>query len=235
MTDNEHRALPAEPQSPPRTGVPVAVVVATIVATLLVGAAAGMLITLWRVDSTASPGSDSVDVGFAQDMSVHHLQAVTLAGWARDHSTDSTVVGLAFDIESTQLSQIGMMKGWLSLWNQASSPSGGHMKWMPATTSHGHDASLSPGGQGGVTRMPGMATQEEIYRLRELSGRDLDVYFLQLILRHHAGGAAMAQYAAQHAAEPQVRALADSIHRSQTAEMVTLRTMLSERGARPLP
>jgi uncharacterized protein (DUF305 family) len=220
-----------ETERPHGTGVPVAVLVTTIVATLLVGAAVGMLVTLWRVDSDAPPGAGSVDVGFAQDMSVHHQQAVTLAGWARDHSTDQEIVGLAFDIESTQQSQVGMMQGWLSLWNQPLYPSGGYMTWMPTSSSHENMS----GEQGGVARMPGMATQEEITRLRSLTGKAMDVYFLQLILRHHAGGAEMALYAGEHAAQAQVRALASSIHRSQTAEMGTLRTMLTERGAQPLP
>lgn len=209
-----------------------AVLVTTIVATLLVGAAAGMLVTLWRVDSDAPPDAGSVDVGFAQDMSVHHQQAVTLAGWARDNSTDPAIVGLAFDIESTQQSQIGMMQGWLSLWNRPLYPSGRYMTWM-RTSSSSHENMSSE--QGGVTRMPGMATQEEITRLRSLTGKALDVYFLQLILRHHAGGAEMAQYAGERAAQAQVRALASSIYRSQTAEMGTLRRMLTERGAQPLP
>ncbi|MCU1650336.1 MAG: hypothetical protein JWQ60_1485, partial [Pseudonocardia sp.] len=58
------------------------------VALLLVGAAAGMLIGLPGSSAPAVPGPDSVDVGFAQDMSVHHEQAVRMATWERDHTTD---------------------------------------------------------------------------------------------------------------------------------------------------
>jgi uncharacterized protein (DUF305 family) len=105
------------------------------------------------------------------------------------------------------------------------------MTWMRTSASHENMS----GEQGGVAKMPGMATQEEITRLRSLTGKELDGYFLQLILRHHSGGAEMAQYVVEHAAQAQVRALASSIHRSQTVEMGTLRTMLTERGAQPLP
>lgn len=221
---------------PQRTRARMIVLAAAAVAILLVGAAAGMLITLLRVEPDASPGAGSVDVGFAQDMSVHHLQAVTLAGVARARSTDPSIQGLAFDIESTQQTQVGMMKGWLSLWNQPSLTTGRYMTWMSgATPDGGHDGSSMSGMPAdGVATMPGMATQEEIARLRSLSGPEMDIYFLQLMLRHHAGGAGMAQYAAQRAATPQVRALAKSINVSQTAEMDTLTAMLAKRGAEPL-
>ena len=60
-----------------------------------------------------------MDVGFAQDMSVHHQQAVQMASWERDHTTDPALKQLAFDIETTQLQQIGRMQGWLGLWGVA--------------------------------------------------------------------------------------------------------------------
>ena len=92
----------------------------TLLAVLLIGATAGMFLTR-TIDgdsAAATPAAGSVEVGFAQDMSTHHLQAVTMAGWARDHSTDPEIRQLAFDIERTQLEQVGRMKGWLMLWDQ---------------------------------------------------------------------------------------------------------------------
>lgn len=100
---------------------------AAALAFLLVGAAGGMLIALPRSAQSGPPGAGSIDVGFAQDMSVHHLQAVTMAGWARDHSADPAIRVLAFDIESTQQAQVGMMAGWLNLWSQPTLPSGQYM------------------------------------------------------------------------------------------------------------
>ncbi|MBA3907893.1 MAG: DUF305 domain-containing protein, partial [Pseudonocardiales bacterium] len=78
------------------------------------------------------PVAGSVDVGFAQDMTVHHQQAVEMAGWERDHTRDPALYQLAYDIESTQTQQIGRMQGWLGLWDAAAFPTGGHMAWMSA-------------------------------------------------------------------------------------------------------
>ncbi|WP_235926841.1 DUF305 domain-containing protein [Actinokineospora pegani] len=200
---------------------------------LLLGAAVGMLLTLSIRGSNAPPAGDSVDVGFAHDMRTHHLQAITMAGLARDRSTDPAVERLAFDMETTQLDQSGQMSGWLTSWNQPVllPPGEKHMKWM-TESGHSHGgARMTPDG---VDRMPGMATSEELQRLRSLSGKDLDVYFLQLMLRHHRGGLAMAAYAADHAQLAFVRNLGQKIENAQSSESELLERMIRERGATPL-
>ncbi|WP_197321617.1 DUF305 domain-containing protein [Saccharomonospora sp. NB11] len=224
--------------APARTAPPtwsrVVIFSAAALAALLVGATIGLVIGQSRGDDPSPvPQAGSVDVGFAQDMSTHHLQAVTMANWARDHSDDPAVRQLAFDIASVQLEQVGRMKGWLMMWGQPEEPLGEPMTWMSGPQGHHH-------GSGGHTttedgRMPGMATEEELATMRSLSGRELDVQFLQLMLRHHQGGVDMAQYGHDHASMPAVRTLAKSMLVSQGAEMDTMRTMLEERGAQPLP
>ena len=218
---------------PGRTRGRAAVYAIAAVAVLLVGAAIGMLLTLGVVRPEPVPDAGSVDVGFAQDMRVHHLQAITMAGQARDRSTDPAVRGLAFDIESTQLDQSGRLAAWLAVWDQPELPPPGepHMRWMPADGGHGgHGTDAS-----GVRRMPGMATTEELAKLRSLSGPELDVYFLQLMLRHHQGGLGMATFAGANAQTSYLRTLAEKIAAGQDAESDLMRSMLAERGAQPLP
>lgn len=225
---------------------------AAALALLLVGATVGLLVARsTEGEESAMPGP--VDVGFAQDMSVHHLQAVTMANWARDHSTDPAVKQLAFDIASTQTEQIGRMKGWLMLWGKPEEPAGEYMTWMSEPMGgHDHDSSSEEnstaaseseaapsgpsGGQvGGSRAMPGMATEQELAKMRSLSGERLDVYFLQLMLRHHEGGVSMAEYGRNHARITAVSTLATSMLASQRPEADTMRHMLAERDAEPLP
>jgi uncharacterized protein (DUF305 family) len=209
--------------------------IAAAVALLLLGAAGGLLIGLPGSSSTpATPAPDSVDVGFAQDMTVHHQQAVEMASWERDHTTDPVLAQLASDIEATQTSQIGRMQGWLELWGTASLPVGGrYMAWMGTPAGHDHMSMGMP--TGGVATMPGMASTQDLNALRTATGRPLDVLFLQLMLRHHEGGASMLQYGADHATVPQVRNLAAQMLSSQTTEAGYLRQLLAERGGQPLP
>ncbi|NIH82110.1 DUF305 domain-containing protein [Amycolatopsis viridis] len=234
--------MAGEDESPAadRPGPRPVVIGATVVVVLLVGAVLGMFLTqlALRPDSSATPAAGSVEAGFAQDMSVHHLQAVTMASWERDHTTDPELKQLAFDIESTQREQVGRMKGWLMLWGQPEQATGAPMSWMTSDAGHGHMAmaptTAAAGGSDGAV-MPGMATNTELAKLRSLSGRELDVYFLQLMLRHHQGGTEMAQYAHDHTTVAAVKALTQSILTSQGAEMTQMRTMLTARGAQPLP
>ncbi|GAA3036567.1 DUF305 domain-containing protein [Actinokineospora globicatena] len=222
----------SQPSTAPTTrGRSTLVYAAAALVVLLVGATAGMLITLAATGGGEdTPGADSIDVGFAQDMRVHHLQAITLAGMARDRSDDTEVRQLAFDIESTQLDQSGQLSGWLTAWGQPTLPPTDqpHMRWMAGAT-HSHS---SPSG---LDLMPGMATSEELMKLRALKDPEFTVYFLQLMLRHHEGGLEMASYAADHARVPYVRNLASKIQQGQSAEVKLLTSMLTSRGAQPLP
>jgi uncharacterized protein (DUF305 family) len=223
------------PPSPPpvRRGWtrPLLVVLAAV-GLLLFGAAAGLLVGLPGSSATSVPGADSVDVGFAQDMSQHHQQAVQMASWERDHTTDPALKQLAFDIETTQLQQVGQMQGWLALWGAAAdAPGGRHMAWM-SSTDHMHGTAAAGSG---VDTMPGMATSDQLRALRAASGTELDVLFLQLMLRHHQGGIVMLQEGADHASVPEVRNLAAQMLSSQTSESDYIGQLLAARGGTPLP
>lgn len=204
-------------------------------ALLLFGVGMGLMIGLSTESAQATPGADSVDVGFAQDMSYHHDQAVQMAVVVGRASADPVIRQLAFDIESNQLTQIGRMRGALDLWNQPEITTGrDRMAWM-AGTDHGH-GSPSTAPTGSADRpMPGMATQEEMTRLRTLTGAEQDTFFLQLMLRHHVGGGPMAEHAKTHATTSQMRNLADAMLRTQVPEAEEMRRMLTARNADPLP
>lgn len=204
------------------------VLIAAVVTLLAVGAAFGVLLTRSRVGSPSV--ANAVDVGFAQDMRVHHAQAVLMAGIARDRTTNPSVHTLAFDIEGGQKGQIGMMTAWLNGWGQPEqSADGRHMAWM-TEIGHGHTGTTD-----GRATMPGMATEAELARLKSLSGKELDVFFLQLMLRHHQGGLSMAQYAEKFAAIDYLRNIAAKIIQAQGHESSVMTDMLTERGAVPLP
>ena len=228
--------VPAAANRPAARWTRLVVVGGAVLAVLLLGAALGMSLQ-GGVGALGQSEGGSVDVGFAQDMSVHHRQAVLMAGLARERSADPAIRSIAFDIENSQLEQVGRMQGWLSLWNAAALPTGRYMTWMtdtasmPGMVAHG-------GGIGnavGVATMPGMASPDDLERLRASNGAQFDVLFLQLMLRHHQGGAPMARYAAQHAETAQVRNLADKMAISQGAESEYLAQLITQRGAQPLP
>ncbi|MDO2379083.1 DUF305 domain-containing protein [Rhodococcus electrodiphilus] len=212
-----------------------------LVAAVAIGFLLGFLARIPLEDSQpATPGAGSVDVGFAQDMTVHHNQAVEMSAVALTTSDDQRVRNLAYDILTTQQNQVGQMQGWLSLWGQPLLPAGDYMTWMTEDSGHSHgevghaDGAAHTDGAG-TARMPGMATSEDLASLRGATGPELDVLFLQLMLRHHEGGLPMMEYGAQYAGQPAVRTLAQTMVDTQTSESELMTAMLAERGAQPLP
>ncbi|MCW2498757.1 MAG: hypothetical protein JWN87_433 [Frankiales bacterium] len=206
-------------------------VLALLLAVLLVGAGgAGYALALHRHQP---PATDSADAGFARDMAVHHAQAVLMASIVRDASTDPKIRYLAYDILTSQQGQLGMMQGWLSDWGlPARDSSQPPMAWMhSAPGGHaGHGGGQAAGLQPGE-RMPGMATQAEIDRLRSLRGRPAEVLFLRLMITHHEAGVDMARAGVARVHRPAVRRLAGAIAESQAAEVQAMQDLLRERGA----
>ena len=191
-----------------------------VVGLLVIAGAAGWL--LRGSGGGSQPSATSVDAGFAQDMTIHHIQAVTMAGYERDNTTNAGLKVLAFDIETEQQFQVGQMSGWLDAWNLGRNDA--HpMAWM------GHAHAVVNG------LMPGMATPSQMTKLESLHGNALDVLFLQLMIHHHQGGLAMARYAAAHASTDYVRQLAGSIVVSQAAEIIEMQKLLTGLGGSPLP
>ncbi|MFB7620908.1 DUF305 domain-containing protein [Kitasatospora sp. NPDC056181] len=171
-----------------------------------------------------APADDSPEAGFARDMATHHQQAVDLSFIVRDRTADEPVRTLAFDIINTQANQRGMMMGWIDQWGLSQHTPAKPMAWMRMNhTYEAHDGSL----------MPGMATNAQLAKLRSLSGREAEVYYLQLMLEHHKGGVEMAQGYVDLAKNETEKRLAQSMVNGQTSEMGLITDMLKERGAAP--
>lgn len=195
-----------------------------VLAALVIAATSGWLLRGGSA-SRAGVGESSVDAGFARDMSTHHTQAVTMANYERDNTTNSALQVLAYDIETSQQFQLGEMQGWLDAWGYNRESAQQQMSWMSGMH-------MSVGSNG---LMPGMATPEQMNGLQTLQGNALDVQFLQLMIHHHQGGLPMASYALAHAKTTFVRDMAQSIYNGQTAEIVEMEQLLRQLGASPLP
>lgn len=230
--DTDTRAPGAADEDVAPRGWPRAVL-QLVIAVALVLLGGGAAVALGIGSGPSAPTADSVDAGFAWDMSRHHLQGVEMANLAQGRSADPVILSLAFDISATQTNQVGRMQGWLSLWNLPNTSNRPPMQWMGGNPAAPSMAGMDMNAPGAL--MPGMATEDELDQLRGLSGTVWDVQFLRLMIRHHQGGLKMALYAAQHAQEPAVRTLARSMAETQTAEVHTMVQLLTERGGSPLP
>ncbi len=211
------------------------------VVALVIGVYLGIGATGLGAGHPEPPGQDSVDVGFAQDMSVHHSQAVEMSAMALTNAADPAVRTLAYDVITTQQSQWGTMQGWLAMWGRPLQASGEPMTWMPtdgdaeAMPEMTEHASMPAEAASPRPLMPGMATSSELATLRGTTGPAFDTLYLQLLLRHHQGGLPMARYAAANASQQVVSTLARQIVDTQQAESTTMQQLLTAKDAAPLP
>lgn len=217
--DEHHDNVP-DGRRPPLT---LTLLIILAVAAITAAAAGGYLAGTHNNANATAPTTSSVDAGFARDMSTHHQAAITMAGYTRDNTDNPSIKVLAYDIETSQYFQVGEMQGWLDLWGLSRyNPT--PMAWMA-----GHAHLQSDG------LMPGMATPTQMTKLETLHGKALDIYFLQLMIRHHQGALPMARFAQQHASVADVRALAQSMLTAQSNEIVAMEQLLRQLGGAPLP
>lgn len=158
------------------------------------------------------PDEFSADVGFARDMSVHHAQAVLMATLLYDRTEDENLRFLAYDMLTTQQAQIGMMRGWLDLWEYSPNSSEQPMAWMEMSMNDG--------------MMPGMATSEQLNQLENLSGREAEILFMELMIPHHESGVIMANAASEQAETKALKTLAWKMAQGQKNEIEYMQSWL---------
>ncbi|MFJ8050015.1 DUF305 domain-containing protein [Streptomyces luteogriseus] len=201
---------------------------------LIAGAAAAALVAAGAITYAVAgddgggrtPSAESADAGFARDMAVHHQQAVEMSYVVRDRTKDEEVRRLAYDIAQTQANQRGMMLGWLDLWGLPKVSSEPPMTWMDM-------GGMASGKDGAL--MPGMATNSEMKKLGELSGKQAEVFYLQLMTDHHKGGVHMAEGCVARCQVGVEKRLAQGMVDAQQSEISLMADMLKERGAAPRP
>ncbi|MES0872689.1 DUF305 domain-containing protein [Sinimarinibacterium thermocellulolyticum] len=202
---------------------------------VLLAALALLACVLLRLATTPAhrPATPSpIDIGFAQSMSLHHRQAIGMAQLMLD-GRPTPLTHLARNIAAAQLLELGQMQGWLQLWDAPLVAEKPGMDWMRlgdrALTQEELDYLLDC--QRSPTGMSGLATDEEVNRLRQLEGRDRDAHFLRLMLAHHEGGLPMARFVAEQARIPVVRELAARVVLEQSKEIYLMRRMLAALAA----
>ncbi|WP_411157004.1 DUF305 domain-containing protein [Nocardia cyriacigeorgica] len=206
----------------------------TAVAVLLLVLGAALRPLFIDDDRPADPILGEAETGFVQDMTAHHQQSLIMVQ-RLDPEVDPAITRLAKQMADTQRLEIGTMLGWLRLAN-ASPLSPQPMAWMHAAAEpeHRHSEASEARTPAGHS-MPGMATMAELDALSAARGRAAEILFLQLMLRHHQGGVAMAQAADQLIEFGPVKETARSMIHSQSQESGVMAALLGQRDARPLP
>lgn len=184
-------------------------IITLMVATALIAAMIGVLAS----DALSGPESNEVDIGFLQDMREHHENAVAMSNIFLD--LDDTSPGLRTVARSIVMGQsidIGRMIQLLRGFGAAEVNEGDtSMTWMGMSSA--------------VGSMPGMATREQLDALANSEGLDADALYVNLMIAHHIGALDMANFAAENAANDEVRAMATSIATAQANEIAEIQQL----------
>jgi uncharacterized protein (DUF305 family) len=188
------------------------------VALVVVAAVLTCGVTLWLTDDGNEAFND-VDVGFLADMTTHHQGAIRLAFDYLPREHDDVAGHIAREIILDQAVEISTMNQQLSNAVDDDDPvlnDGVAMEWM---------------GEPVAPRdMPGMPSEDELTSLEAASGVDADDWFTSLMIRHHAAGAAMADYEADHGENDTVRRFAENIAKIQRTEIAELNASREKLG-----
>ncbi len=194
----------------------------TRAAVLALSAALTLTVSACGADS-AGPGAGSAsqtgavsetknkaDVAFIQGMAPHHQGAIVMTELAVDRAENPEVKQLAERISAAQDPEIALMKEMAETWGVELSAGGG-------------DGGQHGGGGGG-----GPMTMMDMSSLESLSGAAFDRAFLEMMIPHHEDALPSSRTEIEQGANPQAKALAEDIIKSQTAEIEEMKQLLTQ-------
>ncbi|MBL1119973.1 DUF305 domain-containing protein [Streptomyces sp. 110] len=162
-------------------------------------------------EEAAKAGDDdspnAADRSYVRMMIEHHRQALVMTGLTADRAKSAKVKRLAERIASGQKPEIEAMRAWQK--TAGGEPKGGD----------------GDGHEGHAAKMPGMATEAQLARLRAAKGADFDALFLKLMITHHRGAVSMATDVLAQGNNVRVEEMANDVIAQQSSEIRRMRQM----------
>ncbi|MDR7253371.1 uncharacterized protein (DUF305 family) [Nocardioides sp. BE266] len=163
---------------------------------------------------------NDADVEFASNMLQHHAQALSMVDLTIERPLDPEVQQLAEQIREAQAPEIETFTDWLTDWDEE----------VPETmrdhVNSGHDMD-DMGGSMDDENMPGMMTSDDMSALEDASDAEFQTMWLEMMVEHHEGAIEMAKTEQNDGQYKDAVDLAGNIVESQTAEVETMKDLLS--------
>ncbi|QLE46246.1 DUF305 domain-containing protein (plasmid) [Nostoc sp. C052] len=211
----------------------------SLVGLLSSGAAAGFVLvnskqaqSLPASGNPQQPRSIQVDQHFIEMMIPHHQDAIAMADLALSRAKRPEVKKIAEAIKKEQTLEIEEMRTWYKKWYGKEVPAhsmtdmgmmGNHHKQGQGTGSGmmGQGQGMMGQGQGMMGQGQGMMSMKtDIDALKKAP--DFDKEFIRQMIPHHQMAVKMAQMASGRAVHLEIRTLAQSIIKSQNAEIAQM-------------
>jgi uncharacterized protein (DUF305 family) len=190
---------------------------ALLVAVAFLGGAIG-----WAIGQRDDQPLSDVDVGFLQDMGLHHEQAIAMSlHLLYKDDVDPELHRYAQEILMSQRYEQGLFNATLDRFGFSSDPGDTVMEWMV--------------GEGiPADQMTGMATDAQMDQLEEASGAEAEALWIALMSEHHLGGMHMGDWAARHGSDRTTVNIARAMTTVQRDEILEL-ARYRERNGLPIP
>lgn len=143
-------------------------------------------------------GMMNMDQEFIENMIPHHQDAVDMSNMALTKAEHPQIKQLARNISTSQSREIAEMRQWYKEWYGTDVPANSHM----------------------------MMNNTDLNRLK--NAKPFDKEFIEQMIPHHQMAIMMAQMVLYHSDRPEIRGLAESIIKSQSAEIEEMRTWYKE-------
>jgi uncharacterized protein (DUF305 family) len=166
------------------------------------------------------PRSVRADQHFIEMMIPHHQDAIAMADLASSRAKRPEVKKIAEAIKKEQTREIQAMRTWYKQWygKEVSAHSMTDMGMMGDQHSQGQGM-MGQGAMGQMGQGP-MSGTTDLDALKKAP--DFDQEFVRQMIPHHQMAVRMAQMVSGRAAHPEIRTLAQSIIKSQNAEIAQM-------------
>lgn len=152
-------------------------------------------------DPSVSKVFNDADVTFAQDMILHHMQAIEMADMVPARTKNPEVTALGSQIMGAQQPEITQLLAFLTAWGKKG-----------PTHDMGH--------------ANGMMSDTDMASLNTLNGAEFDQKWLTMMIEHHQGAIDMAKTELDTGSNPETKALAGNIVTAQQAEIAAMKALL---------
>lgn len=154
-----------------------------------------------KMESSPDAAKAPYDLQFLDTMILHHQGAVDMALLTDTRAQHTELKNLAKAIIADQQKEIAQMKRWREEWFS------GAAKAVNMEFSGMRD---------GMKKM-------DLPKLDALKANDFDLEFIRQMIPHHEGAVLMAKAAVKDSERPELRAMAESIIKSQESEIARMR------------
>jgi uncharacterized protein (DUF305 family) len=173
-------------------------------------------------DQNAASLANAADRTFTQAMFVRDIQAVSLAQLVQDRSENADVRRVADNIIGERQPAVEALAGWLSSWDQAVVP------LSMASRGPSTNARVGPGLVG-----PGLYVPPDVRRLSALRGAEFDTEFLTAMIALRESTNTVAAAEVRRGRYVHAVALAESLQKSQSVQVETMKALLRSSRSGP--